>query len=71
MYKNGELLRRMLDEKTAGLPLVGFLDADTKNLGSDVTFDERDGDPNDEISVPSTTATREELPVNFGLVIGN
>ena len=44
--KNGELFRRMLDEKTTGLPSLGFLDADTGSLGSDVTLDERDRDPN-------------------------
>ena len=44
---------------TAGLPSVGFLGTDTKSLGSDVTLDEGDCEPNDEISVPSPTATRE------------
>ena len=70
MYKNRKLFRRLLDERTAGL----LLDAYTESLGSDMTLGERDGDPNDEIPVPSptaTTATREELPVNFGLVICN
>ena len=46
--------RGMLDETTAGL----LLDLDTKSLG------ESDRDPNDEIPVPSptaTTATRQEL----------
>ena len=52
----------MLDERTAGLPSVGFLDADTESLRSDVTLDEKYRDPNDEISVPSPTATREEPP---------
>ena len=70
MYKNEKLLRRILDERTAGL----LLDADTECLGSDMTLPERDRNPNDEIPVPSPTAitaTREELPVNFGLVICN
>ena len=71
MYKNGELFRRMLDERTAGLHSVGFEDVDTENLGSDVTLDERDRDPKDEISVPNPTETREEPPVKFGLVICN
>ena len=47
-----------------------LLDANTKSLGSDMTLGERDRDPNDEIPVPSataTTATREELALNFGL----
>ena len=34
-----ELFRRMLDERTAGLPSVGFLDTDS--LGSNVTLDKR------------------------------
>ena len=70
MYKNEKLLRRILDERTAGL----LLDADTECLGSDMTLPERDRNPNDEIPVPSPTAitaTREELPVNFGLAICN
>ena len=41
MYKKGELFRRMLDERTDGLPSIGFLDADTDSPGSDVTLDER------------------------------
>ena len=48
------------------------IDADTKSLGSDMYLGEGDRNPNDEIPVPSptaTTATREALPVNFGLVI--
>ena len=68
LYKNGKLFRRMLDERTAGL----LLDADTESLGSDMTLGEKDRDSNDEKPVPSptpTTATRKELPVNFGLVI--
>ena len=69
MFKNGKLFRRMLDERMPDL----LLDADTESLGSDVTLGERDHDPNDEIPVPSptatTTATRKELPVNFGLAI--
>ena len=69
--KNSELFRRMLDERTARLPSVGFLDADTENLGYNVTLDERDRDSNDEILVSCPTATREEPPVNFGLVICN
>ena len=49
-----------------------FLDADTECCqGSDVTWNERDRDLNDEISVPSPVATREEPPVNFDLVICN
>ena len=39
-----------------------------------MTLGERDRNPNDEIPVPSTTAitaTKEELPLNFGLVICN
>ena len=70
MYKNGALFECWMRE---GLPSVGFLDADTES-GIRWTLDERDRNPNDEISVPSptaTTATREELPVNFGLVIWN
>ena len=70
MYKNEKLFRRNLDERTAGL----LLDADTESLRSDMTLGERDRNPNDVISVPSPTAitaTREELPVNFGLVICN
>ena len=51
MYKKGELFRRMLDERTAGLPSIGFLDADTDSLESDVTLDERCRDPNDKGSV--------------------
>ena len=31
---------RMLHERTDGLPSIGFLDADTDSLGSDVTLDE-------------------------------
>ena len=65
MYKNEKLFRRMLGKRTAGL----LLGADTESLGSDVTLGERDRDPNDEIQVPSPTATSEELPENFGLVI--
>ena len=60
----------MLDERTTGLLLV----VDTENLGSDMTLGERDRDPNEEIPVPSTTATtatREELPLNFSSVICN
>ena len=46
MYKKGELFRRMLDERTVGLPSIGhgFLDADTDSLGSDMTLDERHHD---------------------------
>ena len=51
MQDNGERSRSMLDERTAGLPSVEFIDADTESLGSDVTFDERDRDPN--VVVPS------------------
>ena len=28
MFKKGELFRRMVDERTAGLPSTGFLDAE-------------------------------------------
>ena len=59
-------LQRMLDERTAGSLSVGFLNIDTESLRSDVTLDERDRDPNDEILVPSPAATREEPSVNFG-----
>ena len=45
------------------------MDENIESMGTDVTLDERDCDPNDEISVPSPTATREEPPVNFCLVI--
>ena len=55
MYKNEKLFRRMLGKRTAGL----LLGADTESLGSDVTLGERDRDPNDEIQVPSPTATSE------------
>ena len=42
-----ELFRRMLDERTAGLLSVGFLDTDSDSLGSNVTLDERYRHPND------------------------
>ena len=29
MYKKGELFRKILDKRTAGLSSIGFLDADT------------------------------------------
>ena len=45
MYKKGELFRKMLDKRTAGLPSIGFLDADTDSLGCDATLDERYHDP--------------------------
>ena len=45
----------MLDERTAGLPSVGFLNADTESLGSDITLDVKYRDPNDEIFVPTAT----------------
>ena len=70
MYKNEKLFRKIPDERTTGL----LLDADTENLRSDMTWGERDRKPNDVILFPSPTAitaTREELPVNFGLVICN
>ena len=72
MYKNEKLFWGILDERTAGL----LLDANTESLGSDMTLGERDRNPNDEIHVPvpsptAITATREELSVNFGLVICN
>ena len=51
MYMKGELFRRMRDERTAGLASIGFLDADTDSLGSDVTLDERYHDQNDKGSV--------------------
>ena len=41
----------MLDKRTAGLPSIGFLDADTDCLGSDLTLDERYHDPNDKGSI--------------------
>ena len=44
-----ELFRRMLDERTAGLPSIGFLDTDS--LGSNVTLDERYRHPNDKGSI--------------------
>ena len=68
MYQTGELFRRMLDERTAGLPSVGLLNVDTESLGSDITLDERYRDPNDEILV--RTATRElSATSKFRLVI--
>ena len=51
MYIKGELFRRMLDERMAGLTSIGFLDEDTDSLGSDVTLDERYHDQNDKGSV--------------------
>ena len=45
MYKKGELFRRLLDKRTTGLPSIGFLDADTDSLGSDLSLDERYHDP--------------------------
>ena len=45
MYKKGELFRKMLDKRTAELPSIGFLDADTDSLGCDATLDERYHDP--------------------------
>ena len=63
MYKKGELSRRMLDERTAGLPSIGFLDADTDSLGSDVTLDERYHDPNDKGSVTYRYLLREKFSV--------
>ena len=52
-----ELFRRMLDEITAGLPSVGFLDTDS--LGSSVTLDERYRHPNDMGSVTHRYLLRE------------
>ena len=46
-----ELFRRMLDERTAGLLSVGFLDTDSDSLGSNVTLDERHRHPNDKGSI--------------------
>ena len=45
MYKKGELFRKILDKRTAGLSSIGFLDADTDSLGCDATLDERYHDP--------------------------
>ena len=54
MYKNGELFPTMLDERT-----------EIESLGSDVTLTGRNRYPKYEISVPSQTAKKEELPVNL------
>ena len=45
MNKKGELFRKMLDNRTAGLSSIGFLDADTDSLGCDATLGERYHDP--------------------------
>ena len=71
MYKNGKLFR-MLNERMAGL----FLDVNTKSLRSDMTFRVREIATQmmkylSQLSPTATTATREELPVNFSLVICN
>ena len=69
MYKNGELFRRIMDERTDGLPSVGFLDADTESLESNVTLAEKDRDLNDEISVPSPcNGNKRRATSKFGLV---
>ena len=52
-----ELFRRMLDERTAGLPSVGFLDTDS--LGSSVTLGDRYRHPNDKESITSHYLLRE------------
>ena len=52
-----ELFRRMLDERTAGLPSVGFLDTDS--LGSNVTLDERYRHRNDKGSITYRYLLRE------------
>ena len=52
-----ELFRRLLDERTAGLPSVGFLDNDS--LGSNVTLDERYRHPNDKGSITYRYLLRE------------
>ena len=52
-----ELFRRMLDERTAGLPSAAFLDTDS--LGSNVTLDERYRHPNDKGSITYRYLLRE------------
>ena len=52
-----ELFHRMLDERTAGLPSVGFLD--TVSLGSNVTLAERYRHPNDKGSITYCYLLRE------------
>ena len=54
-----ELFRRMLDERTAGLPSVGFLDTDSDSLGSNVTLDERYRHRNDKGSITYRYLLRE------------
>ena len=54
-----ELCRRMLDERTAGLLSVGFLDTDSDSLGSNVTLDERYRHPNDKGSITYCYLLRE------------
>ena len=54
-----ELFRRMLDERTAGLLSVGFLDTDSDSLGSNVTLDERYRHPNDKGSITYCYLLRE------------
>ena len=56
-----ELFRRMLDERTAGLPSVGFLDTDSDSLGSNVTLDERYRHPNNKGSITYCYLLREML----------
>ena len=43
--QEGRAFRQMLDKRTAGLPSIGLLDADTDSLGCDATLDERYHDP--------------------------
>ena len=38
MNKKGELFRKMLDKRTAGLSSIGFLDADTDKSGMRCDF---------------------------------
>ena len=45
IYKKEEFFRRILDERMAGLPSIGFMNADADSLGSDVTLDEIYHDP--------------------------
>ena len=52
-----ELFRRLLDERTAGLPSVGCMDNDS--LGSNVTLDERYRHPNDKGSITYRYLLRE------------
>ena len=52
-----ELFHRMLDERTTGLPSVGF--PDTVSLGSNVTLDGRYRHPNDKGSITHHYLLRE------------